>query len=174
MAVFVNFRKNRGSFDANCHFPKGQRNNMVALGSLNVVAERPKRGSWVKIEEKSPIGIHLLKRRLELGLLQREVAAQLNVCEDSIVGWEKGRSLPQIRHYPALINFLGYNPFGFQEKSLGERVKMYRLASGLNYKSFGKLLCVNASTVRSWEKGGSRPKAHAIRKLEALMRKRNS
>ncbi|HTE01621.1 MAG TPA: helix-turn-helix domain-containing protein [Mucilaginibacter sp.] len=57
------------------------------------------------------LGEHILKKRLELGLLQKDVAAILGVCEDSITGWENERSRPQSRYYSVIIEFLQYSPF---------------------------------------------------------------
>ncbi|WP_394347489.1 helix-turn-helix transcriptional regulator [Pedobacter polaris] len=41
------------------------------------------------------ISEHLKKRRMDLGLLQADVARRLNVCDESIGNWENGHSKPQ-------------------------------------------------------------------------------
>ena len=58
----------------------------------------------------STIGDHLRKRRLDLGLLQREVAEELGVTESTIWNWEANCSSPQLGFIPKTIAFLGYNP----------------------------------------------------------------
>ena len=153
----------------NLHFPKGERNYMVALGSLKVAVEREKPGSSIKVSESDPIGRHILKRRLERGMLQRQLAEVLGVCEDSITGWENGHSLPQISIYPRLIVFLGYVPFATAIDTIGKRIKYYRMTKGLSYKRMGKLVGVDASTVGSWENEKFLPKGKLRGKLEKLL-----
>jgi transcriptional regulator with XRE-family HTH domain len=50
------------------------------------------------------------KRRLDLGLLQREVALRIGVDVTSVNNWERGRASPNLRAIPAVIRFLGYTP----------------------------------------------------------------
>lgn len=49
-------------------------------------------------------------RRLELNLLQREVAQRLGVKTDTILNWEHNRTTPTLRYLPRVIAFLGYDP----------------------------------------------------------------
>ena len=56
------------------------------------------------------VGNRIRKRRLDLGLLQREVAAEIGVDASSVYNWENGRTEPELRHLPAIIRFLGYDP----------------------------------------------------------------
>ena len=90
-------------------------------------------------------------------MLQADVAKIFDVCEDSITGWENGRSVPQIQYYPKLIEFLGYNPFPVDTETLGGRIKKYRIEQGLSQEEFAKKIGVNESTVFSWEKGEHKP-----------------
>src|SRR5580700_654085 len=103
------------------------------------------------IENPRVIGEHLKKRRLQLRLLQADVAKIFDVCEDSITGWENERSVPQIQYYPKLIEFLGYNPFPIDTETLGGRIKKYRIEQGLSHKKLGEKIGVDASTVSAWE-----------------------
>jgi DNA-binding XRE family transcriptional regulator len=57
------------------------------------------------------VGDHILKRRLALKMLQRDVAEQLGVDKTSIFNWEANTSAPEIRYMPVIIDFLGYNRF---------------------------------------------------------------
>jgi site-specific DNA recombinase len=56
------------------------------------------------------IGDHLLRRRLTLKRLQREVGKKLGVNKASVANWEANRTKPSLEHMPAIIRFLGYNP----------------------------------------------------------------
>ncbi|MFQ6616496.1 MAG: helix-turn-helix transcriptional regulator [Fidelibacterota bacterium] len=52
------------------------------------------------------LGDRLRKRRLDLGLLQKDVAKRLRVSEETVVNWELNRTKPQVRLRGKLINFL--------------------------------------------------------------------
>ncbi|WP_367305146.1 helix-turn-helix domain-containing protein [Sphingomonas tagetis] len=60
--------------------------------------------------EPATLGEHLKKRRLTSGLLQRKVAKLLGVSHTSVLDWEAGKE-PHVRMYPAIIAFLGYEPW---------------------------------------------------------------
>lgn len=57
------------------------------------------------------VGDRLRRRRLELGLLQREVAERLGVDEATVYNWEGNRTTPAQLQWPQIIAFLGYVPF---------------------------------------------------------------
>jgi transcriptional regulator with XRE-family HTH domain len=56
------------------------------------------------------LGDHIRTRRLDLKLLQWQVADQIGVHEMTISGWEGNATSPEVRYMPAIIQFLGYNP----------------------------------------------------------------
>lgn len=58
------------------------------------------------LENPLDIGQHIRKKRIEMGLKQSELAKLLGVCEDTITGWENGRTLPQIRNLKNINLFL--------------------------------------------------------------------
>jgi len=121
------------------------------------------------IENPRHIGEHIRKRRFELKLLQSELAQMLGVCEDTITGWENGRSVPQIQFYPRLIQFLGYNPWAAETETLGGRIKLYRMEHGLSHKNLGKKLGVDASTVAAWEENEHVPNQSKRKIVEVLL-----
>ena len=55
-------------------------------------------------------GDHIKKRRLELGLYQRQVAKILEVDESTVTNWEKNRTGPTRQLLPKVIQSLGYDP----------------------------------------------------------------
>ncbi|MBI4410044.1 MAG: helix-turn-helix transcriptional regulator [Gemmatimonadetes bacterium] len=57
------------------------------------------------------IGDHVRKRRLDLGLRQKDLARRLGVNVNTVTNWEVGRSTPALWHVPGIIRFLGYEPF---------------------------------------------------------------
>lgn len=107
-------------------------------------------------EELRAIGDHVRKRRLDLGLLQREVALRIGVDKTTVYNWEAGTASPRRQALPAVIRFLDYDPteIGF---TLGERLRATRRRLGLSHADLAQRLGVDPSTVVDWEQGGNRP-----------------
>lgn len=145
---------------------------MVALPFLRYEKTVPKPHIYWYPEHPKTIGEHIRKRRMDLHLLQSDVSRMLNTCEDSVTGWENGRSVPQIRFYPRIIDFLGYNPFEASENGIGASIKAYRLTHGLSQKKLGKMLSVDGSTVCSWETGQTTPNESVFKELKTIVNER--
>ena len=111
------------------------------------------------------------RRRIDLGLLQKDVSNVIGVTEDCITNWEKNRTTPQIQFLPKIIDFLGYNPNHYDISSFGEIVRDFRQCNGLSHNKLGKLLGVDASTIGSWEIGKSKPHPKTKLKFEKLLLK---
>ena len=107
-------------------------------------------------EKLETIGDHLLRRRLTLKLLQREVAEQLGVDKTSICNWENNRSKPDLEYVPAIIRFLGYNPM---PPSVGwaDKLTQGRTSMGLTQKQAAGRIGVDQSTLARWERGEREP-----------------
>lgn len=103
------------------------------------------------------LGDHIRKRRLDLGLLQQEVAEQLGVTEATIVNWELNHTSPEIRYTPRIIAFLGYDPSDIQAETLGQRLIVYRQKMGLSQKKLARQLGVDPATLGRWERGKGLP-----------------
>jgi len=56
------------------------------------------------------MGDHIRKRRLDLGLFQKDVAKSIGADICSLYNWERGRAEPKARFLPGIIAFLGYDP----------------------------------------------------------------
>jgi DNA-binding transcriptional regulator YiaG len=109
-------------------------------------------------------GDHIRKRRLDLGLFQRQVAAQLGVDTDSVFRWESNETSPSILQIPRIIRFLGYNPFP-KPKSFSEELRESRRRLGLSQTAMARRLGVDSSTLRKWEQGRARPSPRSIQML---------
>jgi DNA-binding XRE family transcriptional regulator len=103
-------------------------------------------------EQPDTLGEHLRKRRIELGLFQKDVAQRLQVNEWTYLGWEHDRRKPSVRFWPRITSFLEYDPLP-TAGTLGERIKAKRWELGLSQRMLSKLLGVDHGTVRCWEKG---------------------
>ena len=114
------------------------------------------------------IGDHLRKRRLDLGLLQRDVAERLSVDDTTVTNWELGRTGPALRFMPVLIRFLGYNPYP-PGQSLAKRLRIRRRKLGWSQAHLAVLLGVDERTVARWERGSRRPGTEILARLEARL-----
>ncbi|HTE01613.1 MAG TPA: helix-turn-helix transcriptional regulator [Mucilaginibacter sp.] len=103
-------------------------------------------------ENPQTLGEHILKKRLEGGLLQKDVARIMGVSEDCITYWENGRSNPQIRYYPAIIAFLGYYPFTHETKSIAGKLLKIRYSHGWSRKLCAKEFKVDSVTIKRLER----------------------
>ena len=56
------------------------------------------------------LGDHIRKRRLNLGLSQREASHLIGVEQCSVYNWEKRGMNPAQRVQSAIMDFLGYDP----------------------------------------------------------------
>jgi transcriptional regulator with XRE-family HTH domain len=116
--------------------------------SLTLKAKVPQSKQYPK--EINTLGDHLRKRRLDLGLLQREVAEKFGVAEATIWNWERQRTQPEIRFIAPIIKFLGYDPLP-QPESFPEKLKVYRLRLGMSQDKLAFKLGVDTTTISGWE-----------------------
>ncbi|MBN1958577.1 MAG: helix-turn-helix transcriptional regulator [Desulfuromonadales bacterium] len=61
------------------------------------------------VKEPVTLGDHLRRRRLELGLYQKDVAIQIGVTASTIWNWEHGWKIDK-RFVSLIVDFLGYRP----------------------------------------------------------------
>ena len=113
--------------------------------------------------EIKTIGDHLRKRRLDLGLLQREVAKQIGVTKCTIQYWETNRVAPALRFRPRITSYLGYEAFGGSSTgSLAERLKVHRERLGLSRQKLAALLEIDPSNIAGWETEKHRPTKESL------------
>jgi transcriptional regulator with XRE-family HTH domain len=118
--------------------------------------------------EPQTLGQHLKRRRLQLHLMQAEVASRLCVHIESVKNWERGVTSPMIQHVPKIVEFLGYNPEQRPEV-LAELIVYWRRVLGLTQEGLAQALAIDAVTVYRWEKGLSVPPTAKLRQLENLL-----
>lgn len=92
------------------------------------------------------MGKHLRTVRMDRGMLQREVAAVIGVSPGTVYNWERGRSWPALRNWPAVIGVLGFVPFEVGD-TLGGRIRAWRKIHGVPRSELAHRLGVDASTV---------------------------
>ena len=71
----------------------------------------------------------------------------------TVLNWEKGHTKPPVESLPALMRFLGYDPFP-EAASLSERLLARRRAMGWSIRKAAAQLGVDPSAWHDWERGG--------------------
>lgn len=139
---------------------------------LRLVVPKPAGKSYPA--ELRTVGDHLKRRRLDLRLTQKEVAREIGVCQKTYEYWEQGRTAePELRFYPAIIRFLGYDPTASEATaSIGERLRARRRTRGLSRKKAAALLGIDESTLWKWEERGeqARPARRVMRAVEEFLK----
>jgi len=146
-----------------------QRNSTPALPFCHVrlTGQRPLPDAYPT--RMSTLGDHLRKRRLDLGLLQREVAERLGVTATTVCNWENARSTPTLRVRPRVIAFLGYDPEESPAGTVGERILAFRRRRGISRRELARRSGVDPSTVARWEREGRRPSKPLLARLESFL-----
>jgi len=114
-------------------------------------------------------GDHIRARRLERGILQKDLANEWNLDPATMNYWERNRFAPAARHLPQVVDFLGYVPYN-SRWTPGERIRAQREALGFSRQRFATVLGVHEGTVRRWERGWSVPGPRLQERLKAFLR----
>ncbi|MCX6968035.1 MAG: helix-turn-helix transcriptional regulator [Verrucomicrobia bacterium] len=115
------------------------------------------------------IGEAIRKRRLDLGLKQREAAKRIGCNYLTLVNWEKGHFSPRVNHMAGVVQFLGYNPLP-TGSTIAEQLVAHRKAHGLTQKNFARELGVDPSTLAKWERGDREPKGNFLERILSAMK----
>lgn len=118
--------------------------------------------------ELKTLGDHLRKRRLDLGLLQREVAKEIGVTECTIQYWETNRVAPALRFRPRIANFLRIDVFDRSAPaSVAERLRAHRERFGLSRKRLAALLGTDPSNVAGRETESHQPNKKSLKLIDS-------
>ena len=105
--------------------------------------------------EPQTLGEHVKKKRLVMGLTQKETGHRLGVTQFTVINWENGLQNPAIQHVPAICHFLGYDPEPPTPKTLPERLAAKRRELGWTQQVAARTLGVDPCTWSNWEGGGT-------------------
>ncbi len=117
------------------------------------------------------MGDHIRGRRLDLELLQSDVAEQIGVDNTTICNWESNASTPAIRYLPAIIQFLGYDPQPSSD-SFPDRLATTRRTLGLSQRKMAEKLGVDPSTLQGWESGRHQPTGKSLEIIGRILQSR--
>lgn len=129
---------------------------------------KARKSSKYPVELKT-LGDHLRKKRLDEGLLIKDLAEILGVQVESVSHWENNRLSPQLRFIPRIIHFLGYIPYDMKDKTVGEQMLICQSILGETHEDLAKRLGVCPGTVLRWINNQSTPTPKCLHALELLL-----
>lgn len=74
----------------------------------------------------------------------------------TLFNWETQAIIPNLRAWPAVLGFLGYDPRP-PGQTTGEKLRRHRVGLGLSLREAGRLLGVDPSTLWKWELAKRKP-----------------
>jgi len=101
------------------------------------------------------LGNHLQRRRIELGLYQKAVAARLGVTTSTVWNWENAGSV-DLRFIPRVIEFLIYDPIP-QPEGLLEGLSWYKQINSLSLEQLGVEMGRDPEQLANWLSGRHKP-----------------
>lgn len=116
------------------------------------------------------LGDHLRKRRLDLNLTQKQIADNIGVDEATIWNWERNKTEPLTRQIPAIVSFLGYDPFNASSPSLADTLLHYRRSHGLSQRKLARLISIDPVTLSRLESGNAKCFDSIIKKVAAFIK----
>jgi transcriptional regulator with XRE-family HTH domain len=114
------------------------------------------------------LGARLRRRRRELGLQIKEVAARLGTDPKTLMWWERDERLPFVRAYPAIVDLLGYEPWA-EPTSLAEALLAERRRRGLSVERAAEAMGVDPGTWLRWERGEWKPTSLTLSALDQFL-----
>jgi transcriptional regulator with XRE-family HTH domain len=118
--------------------------------------------------EGDSLGARLARRRHELGLRLVDAAKRLGADAKTVMWWERNHP-PFVRAYPAIIAFLGEEPWP-EPQMLGEALLAERRRRGIEMREARRLVGVDDGTWRRWERGEWKPTRRTADALSAFLR----
>ena len=166
---YLETRPSRGSTSTRGPDRRSSRTDRGSLPCCHIrlTARKPPPPSYPR--QLKSLGDHIRKQRLDLGLLQTDVAHEFGVDEMTVCNWEINRTSPQLRFITKIIAFLGYRPYDTRCGTLGKRIIACRRLTGLSQKELACRLSVDPSTLGRWERERGCPsERHQERLLASL------
>jgi transcriptional regulator with XRE-family HTH domain len=97
-----------------------------------------------------------------------EISKGIGVEETKISNWENNRSKSKIYLLLKIIEFWGYIPFELLKETIGNKIIAFRKEHGLSQRKLAKLLSVDQTTIRNWERNKHRPMPCKLSSLKLL------
>lgn len=148
--------------------PWPQRHGRVALLLAGVPVTLRGRKPEIQALEGDTLGGQLRRRRRDLNLRRIDVALLLGCDEKSLMWWERDVREPVVGFYPAIIRFLGREPWS-APKTLPEQLKAARRKRGLSIENAAAVVGVDEGTYGRWESGAWKPQTRSKPLIERFL-----
>ena len=125
----------------------------------------PESGDEAKVQT---LGELLRQRRRNFRLTLESAGRSLGVNPWTLMNWEHDRRVPTDRYYPALIEFLGCEPWP-TPATLAERLRASRLRRGLSQEQAAVVMQVSPNSISDWEAGRIPRHQLSVAKIEAFL-----
>lgn len=145
---------------------------VAELFQTPVVLKAPKRQE--KPLELLHIGSHIRLARYLRKLIPQAAGERMGVKAGSVLQWERGESSPDFKTVPAVLRFLGYDPYPPPQTTLEERLFALRRAWGWTHEEAAKTFGVAAKTWWTWETGEHAPLPLYAKLLDAFLKERHA
>ncbi len=110
-----------------------------------------------------------MKRQLELGLTQLQLAKSFGVAECTVTSWEKNRSNPTLKGLSKIVEFLGHILELRVPRSLGDTMIEYKRRRGINQETMAKRFGVDPTTLCRRERDESGQTGRLSKKVQAFI-----
>lgn len=139
---------------------------MDTKSQISLTCLKPRQSGYP--EKPRTLGEHIRRRRLDLGLFQKDVAERVGADTTSVWNWENGTAAPELRFMPAILEFLGYDPRPMA-KTVGEQLVRHRDGLGWSQKRLATALRVDATTLSRWELSKRAPRGVYAERVRAFL-----
>jgi len=87
------------------------------------------------------------------GLTQKQAGERMGVDANTVLNWEKCKTIPLPKDWPNIASFLESDDVFPLATTIAEKLRVARLRKGWSRKVAAKELGVDESTLRDWEGG---------------------
>lgn len=119
-----------------------------------------------KLDFKTIIGEKIWEVRKNKKLTQTQFGDLLGARQQSIVKWEKGKSIPNMETLKKIEELNGLPVTEISDYlRVGEKIKHIRREKGMTLEQFGNLFNSHKNVVSSWENGNHIPSSNKLKKI---------
>ena len=97
-----------------------------------------------------------------------DAAAVAGVDPKTWMWWERDEREPYVHQYPAIIQYLGYEPWS-EPGTLGEKLLAQRRRHGLSIKRAADITGVDEGTFGRWESGEWKPQRRSLPLIDSIL-----
>lgn len=116
------------------------------------------------------IGDHVRKRRVELGLRQKDVGDLVGAAKPTVAGWEARGMRPRPDVLARVVELLGYTPNAARSpEDLVKQLKTVRRHFRLPPAVAAEMIGVSVGAVWTWESGRRRPRGRSLDLLRRFL-----